>query len=131
MHFFKFCIGYIFCHVVQLKLFLLFLFIVASTPLNSDPFQVFFGQSLTLTCGPPPPKLNFSTDWSAEWRRDSFLITEDTEHIFSRQNGTAKLTVSRFFRTDNGKQIVLSFGSQEIFFIPESRGSFRNHKLEI
>lgn len=100
----------------------MFLFIVASTPLNYEPSQVFFGQNLTLTCGPPPTKLNFSTDWSAAWIRDGILITEDNGHIFSKQNGTAKLTVSRFFRTDSGKQIDLYSAVKKYFLFLNQRG---------
>lgn len=81
------------------------LFIEGETHLRSEPSDIFFGQSVTVTCGPPPSSLNFSTDWSAEWRRDGILIPEDDEHSFSKQNGAATLRVSRFFRTDNGKEI--------------------------
>lgn len=57
-----------------------------------------------MTCGPPPENLNFGTNWTAEWRRNDELIRKDNDHSFSKENGAAKLTVSRFFQTDNGKK---------------------------
>lgn len=60
---------------------------------------------MTLGCGPPPDNLGFGNDWSAEWRRDGIFIPADNEHIFSKKNGVAVLTMSNFFRTDNGKEI--------------------------
>lgn len=72
-----------------------------------NPPEVFLGRRLMVECGPPSHE--FSSDWNAEWRRDGILITEDNEHSFSTQNGRAILTVSKFFSTDNGKEITLSF----------------------
>ncbi len=60
---------------------------------------------MTVTCGPPPANLNFSTNWIAEWRRNDQEILPDREHSFStKEDGTATLTVSKFFVTDNGKK---------------------------
>lgn len=98
------------------------MFIVVETPLVSDPSQVFFGQSLKLTCGPPPTMFDFSPDWSAEWRRDGILISEDNEHIFSKHNGTAELTVLRFFRTDEGKQIFQCLAVKKYFLFLNQGG---------
>ncbi|XP_008302525.1 probable G-protein coupled receptor 116 [Stegastes partitus] len=74
----------------------------SETLLQFNPTEVFFGRSVTVTCGPPPGHLNFGTNWTAEWRHNNELISADTEHSFLIQNGAAALTVSRFFSTDNG-----------------------------
>ncbi|XP_008302526.1 probable G-protein coupled receptor 110 [Stegastes partitus] len=74
----------------------------SETPLNFNPTEVFFGRNVNVTCGPPPEALTFGSNFTAEWRRNSELISADTEHSFSIQNGAATLTVSRFFSTDNG-----------------------------
>lgn len=58
---------------------------------------------MRLLCGPPPDSLGFGNNWSAEWRRDGIVIPADNEHIFSIRNTV--LTVSKFFSTDNGKEI--------------------------
>lgn len=73
---------------------------------------------MVVKCGPPPAE--FSPNLSAEWRRDGILITEDNEHSFSTQNGTATLTVSRFFSTDNGKEIDPVWSSQKTIFMSAS-----------
>ncbi|XP_073348577.1 adhesion G protein-coupled receptor F5-like [Pagrus major] len=69
--------------------------------LRVEPSDVFIGNRVTVTCGPPPDNLNL-VDWRAEWRRNNVLIREDSEHSFSTADGEAKLTVSNFFSTDNG-----------------------------
>lgn len=82
----------------------LFFILKGSTPLELEPSEVFFGETVTLTCGPPPDNLNFSPNWIAEWRRDNILVPEDEEHISTKRNGKAILTVTRFFTTDNGEK---------------------------
>lgn len=76
------------------------------TPLQFEPREVFFGKSVTLTCGPPPSTLGFGSNTKAEWRLDGLLIREDELHRFSTRNGAAILTISNFFGTDNGKKIT-------------------------
>ncbi|XP_041814965.1 adhesion G protein-coupled receptor F5-like isoform X2 [Chelmon rostratus] len=71
-------------------------------PLKPEPSKIFFGKRVTVTCGPPPEALNFSTNWIAEWRRDGTVILADSEHSISKMSGASILTVSRFFSTDNG-----------------------------
>nr|XP_046229746.1 adhesion G protein-coupled receptor F5-like [Scatophagus argus] len=71
--------------------------------LTFDPPELFFGESVTVTCGPLPKDRGFSTNWIAEWRRNDVLILEDSEHSFSKTSDTATLTVSKFFSTDNGE----------------------------
>lgn len=76
------------------------------TPLQFQPSEVFFGKNVTLTCGPPPSTLGFSSNTKAEWRLNGTLIQEDELHRFSTRNGAALLTISKFFVTDNGKKIT-------------------------
>ncbi|XP_056261303.1 uncharacterized protein LOC130187595 isoform X2 [Seriola aureovittata] len=71
-------------------------------PTTFNFVQPFSGERVTLTCGPPPSILGFSDKWTAEWRRDGELIREDSEHIFSRDDEKATLTVLNFFFTKNG-----------------------------
>ncbi|XP_070843546.1 adhesion G protein-coupled receptor F4-like [Chaetodon trifascialis] len=75
----------------------------STTPLKFEPSQAFFGKRVTVTCGPPPKALNFSTNWIAEWRREGTVIPEDSEHSIAKTNGASTLTVSRFFGTDSGQ----------------------------
>ncbi|XP_042245463.1 adhesion G protein-coupled receptor F5-like isoform X2 [Thunnus maccoyii] len=85
--------------------------------------EVFSGESVTLTCGPPPPNLNLGSDWIAEWRRDNNLIRSDDEHSFSNNNGQATLTVSKSFATDNGRyECKLKKGN--LAFRQKSKGTF-------
>ncbi|KAM7368262.1 hypothetical protein PAMP_014502 [Pampus punctatissimus] len=70
--------------------------------LTFTPAEVFFGEQVTVTCGPPPPNLNLGTDWTAEWTCDGKSVLQDNEHRFSKQNGVAMLTMSKTFNTDNG-----------------------------
>ncbi|XP_028254007.1 adhesion G protein-coupled receptor F5-like isoform X2 [Parambassis ranga] len=74
----------------------------STTPLKFDPAEVFFEKSVTVTCGPPPDNLNFSTDWTAQWSRGGVNIIADSGHIFSKSDNIAKLEVTRFYFTDNG-----------------------------
>lgn len=77
------------------------------TPLKFEPTEVFFGKSVTVTCSAPPPQVGFGPNTKAVWRLDGLLINEDELHSFSKgQNGTAILTISNFFVTDNGKKIT-------------------------
>ncbi|XP_023270950.1 adhesion G protein-coupled receptor F5-like [Seriola lalandi dorsalis] len=71
-------------------------------PTTFNFVQPFSGQSVTLTCGPPPSILGFSDNWTAEWTRDGELIRPDSEHIFKRDDEKATLTVLNFFFTNNG-----------------------------
>lgn len=94
---------------------LTFVFIFKGTEsLTFSPSEVFSGESVTLTCGPPPPNLNLGSDWIAEWRRNNNLIYSDDEHSFSNNNGQATLTVSKSFATDNGKKNCRSATVQSI-----------------
>lgn len=68
---------------------------------------------MRLLCGPPPDSLGFGNNWSAEWRRDGIVIPEDNKHIFSIRN--TLLTVSKFFSTDNGKEIDQPQSSMTFF----------------
>ncbi|XP_069559150.1 adhesion G protein-coupled receptor F5-like [Brachyistius frenatus] len=86
------------------------------TPLQFNPTEVFFEKSVTVTCGPPPADLNFSASFAAEWTRNGQRIPEDSEHVFSRQDGAATLTVLRFFGSDNGQyECKLRRGDNSIF----------------
>ncbi|XP_069371780.1 adhesion G protein-coupled receptor F5-like isoform X2 [Paralichthys olivaceus] len=71
------------------------------TSIQFDP--PFLGRSVTLTCGPIPTFLNFSGSWTAEWRHNGDLISEDSEHSFAKTSEGATLTVSRFIEADNGE----------------------------
>lgn len=74
------------------------------TPLQFEPSEVFFKKKVTLTCGPPPSTLGFSSNTKAEWRLNDSLIHEDDLHKFETLNGAAILTISEVFVTDNGKK---------------------------
>ncbi|KAL4007402.1 hypothetical protein ACER0C_001254 [Sarotherodon galilaeus] len=74
----------------------------ASGPLTFLPNDGFYEQTVTVTCGPPPVNLNFSTVSAAEWRRNTVLIYEDGEHRISIKDGISTLTVSRFISADDG-----------------------------
>lgn len=86
---------------------LLCLFNEGGTELMVEPNEVFFGNEVRFTCGPPPASLNFGPDWTAEWRREGSLVLPDSLHSFTRltEENTRLLTVSRFFNTDSGKEI--------------------------
>ncbi|XP_069014791.1 adhesion G protein-coupled receptor F5-like [Embiotoca jacksoni] len=92
------------------------------TPLQFNPTEVFFEKSVTVTCGPPPADLNFSASFAAEWTRNGQRIPEDSEHVFSRQDGAATLTVLRFFGSDNGQyECMLRRGDNSIFIQKSDR----------
>lgn len=74
------------------------------TPLQFEPSEVFFGKSVTVTCGPPPADLNFGPETKAEWSLNGAIIHNDELHSFQTSNGVATLTISNFFATDNGKK---------------------------
>lgn len=82
--------------------------------LTFNPEEVFFGEPVTVTCGPPPPSLNLGTNWTAAWTRDGQPIRQDNEHSFSKANGMAMLIVSRVFNTDNGEKNCRSVKVQSI-----------------
>lgn len=88
-------------------IFLFCLSIEGETPLGVEPAEIFLGNEVKFTCGPPPESVNFGSDWNAEWRRDNILIPPDSQHSFSKlpEDNIALLTVSRFFNTDTGKEI--------------------------
>ncbi|XP_028254009.1 adhesion G protein-coupled receptor F5-like isoform X2 [Parambassis ranga] len=65
--------------------------------LQFNPTEVFFGKSVTVTCGPPPLNLSFGSDWTAEWRLDGNLISTGGKYSLSTQGGASKLTVSSIF----------------------------------
>ncbi|XP_047194142.1 adhesion G protein-coupled receptor F5-like [Hippoglossus stenolepis] len=62
----------------------------------------FLGSRVILNCGPIPTYLNFNGSWTAEWRRDGELILEDSLHSLGKNRESGNLTVTRFYRTDNG-----------------------------
>lgn len=70
---------------------------VGAAALQFNPTDVFFGMSVTVTCGPPPASLSFGSDWTAEWRLDGNLISNGGKYSFSTQAGASKLTVSSIF----------------------------------
>lgn len=61
---------------------------------------------MTVTCGPPPNTLNLGTQWDAEWTVNGVVIEPDETHSISNNytEGKSTLTVSKFLRTDDGKQ---------------------------
>nr|XP_057928345.1 adhesion G protein-coupled receptor F5-like isoform X2 [Doryrhamphus excisus] len=77
--------------------------VVFESPIALDfqPPVIFNGQTLVVTCGPPPENLEiFPT--SVEWRLDGVLIVEDEQHISSQDGRMATLTILNYFFTDNG-----------------------------
>ncbi|XP_029705828.1 adhesion G-protein coupled receptor F1-like isoform X2 [Takifugu rubripes] len=97
------------------------------TPLQFEPPEVFFGRSVTVTCGPPPRELGFGPNTKAEWRLNGALVHEDELHRFSSRDGAATLTISTFFVTDNGKyecKLTDSSLSLNIVVRQKSSGSF-------
>ncbi|XP_047428967.1 adhesion G protein-coupled receptor F5-like isoform X2 [Mugil cephalus] len=74
----------------------------SSDPFKFEPTQVFFENSVNVTCGPPPENLNFGTDWKAEWKHNLDPIQEDENHKISEPDGIATLTVIKFSEADNG-----------------------------
>ncbi|XP_068565318.1 adhesion G protein-coupled receptor F5-like [Cebidichthys violaceus] len=100
------------------------MFYDSSTALVFDPIQVLFGRKVTVTCGPPPADLNFSTNWTAEWKRDNDLIRKDNLHEFS--NGGATLTVLRFFSTDNGLYKCTLRRGDKSAFRQRSNGEYKH-----
>lgn len=97
----------------------LFLSLEGDSSLVVEPESVFLGNQVTLTCGPPPERLDFSRDWVAEWRRDNVRVLEDDQHRFSRipEDNTALLTVTNFFNTDTGKEVKTALSSISYLFI--------------
>lgn len=73
------------------------------TPLRFEPSEVFFGKSVSLTCGPPPSTLGFGSNTKAEWTLDGLPVQIDELHSFTTRDGAAILMISKFFATDNGK----------------------------
>lgn len=96
-------------HTFFVDIILLCLFIEGATQLMVEPAEIFFGNAVKVTCGPPPDGLRF-VDWNAEWRRDGTLILEDSEHSFSglTEENTHLLTVDNFFNTNTGEEIDLT-----------------------
>ncbi|XP_045917318.1 adhesion G protein-coupled receptor F5-like [Micropterus dolomieu] len=101
-------------------------------PLTFNPPSVIFGESVTVTCGPPPKDLNFSTISNAEWTLNGTKILEDNEHHFGTANGAATLTVKHFFITDVGRyQCMLKDSGSRGIFRQTSNGiyTFQNKPL--
>ncbi|XP_077568410.1 adhesion G-protein coupled receptor F1-like [Stigmatopora nigra] len=71
------------------------------TSLSFEPSPVFFGETLNVTCGPPPRDLDLSVT-STVWTLDGVVINEDGQHTFSQENGMETLTITNFFFTDDG-----------------------------
>ncbi|XP_077409436.1 adhesion G-protein coupled receptor F1-like [Vanacampus margaritifer] len=76
--------------------------------------SVFFGDSLNVTCGPPPEGLEFRIE-RTEWTLDDAVIIEDIIHSFSRANGAETLTITNFFFTDNGLYQCQLFDGESSF----------------
>ncbi|XP_077366859.1 adhesion G-protein coupled receptor F1-like isoform X2 [Festucalex cinctus] len=76
--------------------------------LTPNPRTLFFQDTVTLTCGPPPEALNF-TITSSVWTRDGVVINEDDQHIFSQANEVETLTITNFFSTDEGLYVCQLF----------------------
>ncbi|XP_038583439.1 uncharacterized protein LOC119909328 [Micropterus salmoides] len=104
----------------------------SSAPLTFNPPSVIFGESVTVTCGPPPKDLNFNTISTAEWTLNGTKILEDNEHHFGTANGAATLTVEHFFITDVGRYqcMLKDSGSRGIFRqISNGTYTFQNKPL--
>ncbi|KAM9840177.1 adhesion G protein-coupled receptor F4-like isoform 2-T4 [Aulostomus maculatus] len=95
----------------------------SSTFLNFAPNEVFLGDKVTVTCGPPPGDLSFAVV-SAEWRRDSKSILPDSDHDITAELNKSVLTVSRFFTTDNGRYDCKLISETKSVFRQTSDGIF-------
>ncbi|XP_072217995.1 adhesion G protein-coupled receptor F5 [Leuresthes tenuis] len=78
--------------------------------LKFDPQETFFfGQRMTVKCGPPPN--NLGEKWTAEWTRDNKPIVRDEQHNILKENGQSILTVDSFFSDDKGRyECKLKYG---------------------
>ncbi|XP_061610518.1 adhesion G-protein coupled receptor F1-like [Phyllopteryx taeniolatus] len=79
-----------------------------------QPDILFFDDTLSVTCGPPPEELEFRITLS-EWTRDGVLINEDDRHSFSQANGVPTLTITNYFSTDNGRYQCQLFDQNSSF----------------
>ncbi|XP_061560080.1 adhesion G protein-coupled receptor F5-like [Phycodurus eques] len=79
-----------------------------------QPDVLFFDDTLSVTCGPPPEELEFRITLS-EWTRDGVLINEDDRHSFSQVNGVPTLTITNYFSTDNGRYQCQLFDQNSSF----------------
>ncbi|XP_057678356.1 adhesion G-protein coupled receptor F1-like [Corythoichthys intestinalis] len=84
------------------------------TGLTFEPNPIFFGETLTVTCGPPPNELDFRIT-SSEWRLDGVVINEDNQHSFSRENGVERLTIRNYFFTDDGLYECRLFDGESVY----------------
>nr|XP_061806801.1 adhesion G-protein coupled receptor F1-like [Nerophis lumbriciformis] len=84
------------------------------TGLTFEPSLIFFGETLTVTCGPPPNELDFRIT-SSEWRLDGVVINEDNQHSFSRENGVERLTIRNYFFTDDGLYECRLFDGESVY----------------
>ncbi|XP_061126276.1 adhesion G protein-coupled receptor F4-like [Syngnathus typhle] len=88
--------------------------IVSPIDLKVEPPEIFFNDTVTLTCGPPPPNLEF-TITSSVWTLDGDVIIEDERHRFERVDGLETLTITNYFSTDEGRYQCQLFDGQSIF----------------
>ncbi|XP_077444030.1 adhesion G protein-coupled receptor F5-like [Stigmatopora argus] len=93
------------------------------TRLLFEPRPVFFGETLNVTCGPPPRDLDLSIT-STIWTLDDVVINEDGQHTFSQENGMETLTINNFFFTDDGFYECSLFDGESSF-----RSNSRNRLL--
>ncbi|XP_051909290.1 adhesion G protein-coupled receptor F5-like [Hippocampus zosterae] len=84
--------------------------------LEAVPSEVFFGETVTLACGPPPQNLDFRIT-STEWTRDGIVINEDIDdrHNFSRDERSETLTITNFLVTDDGQYQCRLFDGESSF----------------
>ncbi|XP_049612770.1 adhesion G protein-coupled receptor F4 [Syngnathus scovelli] len=87
--------------------------IVSPIDLEPVPPEVFFNQTVTLTCG-PSPNLDFTITMSV-WTLDGDVIIEDERHIFEQVNGTETLTITNYFSTDEGRYQCRLFDGESIY----------------
>ncbi|KAM9704402.1 adhesion G protein-coupled receptor F5-like [Menidia menidia] len=89
--------------------------------LQFQPKNIFFGQSMTVTCDMKDTELSPMT--AVEWRRDDKLIVNDAYHKIIDGDRKSTLTVDNFSPTDNGKyECRLKIGDGGSYF--RQQGSF-------
>ncbi|XP_061668988.1 adhesion G protein-coupled receptor F4-like isoform X2 [Syngnathoides biaculeatus] len=96
---------------------------VSNETLEIQPNVSFFGNTVTVTCGPPPEDLDFRMT-SLIWTLNGVLINEDDQHVFSEDNGVATLTITNYFFTDEGRYQCQQF-DQNSSFRQDSDDTFR------
>ncbi|XP_037100064.1 uncharacterized protein LOC119117714 isoform X1 [Syngnathus acus] len=90
--------------------------------LEPVPTEVFFNDTVTLTCGPPPPTLDF-TITSSMWTLDGDVIIEDERHRFERVDRNETLTITNSFSTDEGRYQCRLFDGQSVY-VQDSNQTF-------